>query len=139
MARKFDETPQALSWSLPRIPVAHNKVLRQHWAVRRKDGQAWRALVRSVCGLQHYDPSELDEKITLEITVCRVRLQDPDNSVASLKPVIDALRRLGWLKDDNEDYLRLVTAQEKCRKDEECTRILWVRGLDSGPPPTDNK
>ena len=135
----FNEEPQALSWSIPRIPVAHNKVLRQHWAVRRKDAQDWKMLCRAYCGLPHFDPLRLDEKITLKITVCRVRLQDPDNSVASLKPLIDAIRRLGWLKDDNEDYLRLITAQEKCSKAEECTRIQWIRGIDNSKPGDDNK
>ncbi len=134
-----NEEPQALSWNIPKIPVAHNKVLRQHWAVRRKDAQDWKILCRAYCGLPHFNPLKLDEKITLEITVRRVRLQDPDNSVASLKPLIDAIRRLGWLKDDNEDCLRLITAQEKCRKDEEGTRILWIRGIDKGKLGDDNK
>ena len=88
----------------------------------------WQMLALAVCGRLTNDDKE-DQRgwhSTLRFTVYRSRLQDPDNAVASLKPIIDAIRRLGWLTDDSEKYLTLVSRQEKCSRQEERTEVTWL-------------
>jgi len=106
----------------PRIPLSNNRTIRMHWAQRRKDGQAWQMVVDAVCGRPHFPTVSA---VTLEITVFRNRLQDPDNAIASLKPLIDALNRADWLADDDCHGLTLVAHQAKVPKKEERTEIEW--------------
>tara|TARA_R110002020_G_scaffold145643_2_gene319869 strand:- start:85 stop:378 length:294 start_codon:yes stop_codon:yes gene_type:complete len=91
-----------------------------HWAARRKDGRDWHRAIGAICG-----NGNAPGRIELEITVHRVRLQDPDNAVASLKPVIDALNRHGWMVDDDCAGVNLVAYQEKCKKADQRTEITW--------------
>jgi len=41
------------------------------------------------------------------ITLWRLQRFDPDNLVAAVKPILDAMRRIGYLKNDNETWLHL--------------------------------
>lgn len=100
--------------------MTNNKSLRMHWAARRKDSRDWHRAIGAICG-----NGNAHGQIRLEIVVFRVRLQDPDNAVASLKPVIDALNRHGWMVDDDCAGVDLGARQEKCKKADERTEITW--------------
>lgn len=93
-----------------------------HWAQRRKDGKTWQAVVDAVCGRPYFP---IISAVTLKVTVYRNRLQDPDNAVASLKPLIDAINRADWLADDDCHGLCLETAQVQVPKKEERTEVEW--------------
>jgi len=87
----------------------------------------WQMLALAVCGrLTNDEKDQRGWHSTLRFTVYRSRLQDPDNAVASLKPIIDAICKLGWLTDDSEEYLTLVSKQEKCSRQEERTEVTWL-------------
>ncbi len=123
-------TPQAINgevhaWTFRRVPRGANKLLRAHWAVRRREEKAWRILIRSVCGRPQ---ARVEARVRLEVTVKRPRLQDPDNAHASLKPVLDALVSEGWLKDDSSEWLDLamreVAEKDRARRR---TEMVWSR------------
>lgn len=54
----------------------------------------------------------------------RRRIQDPDNRVASLKPVLDALVARGWLTDDSSVHLELEVKEEVSKVAQ--TTIRWT-------------
>ena len=113
------------AWTFRRVPRGANKLLRAHWAVRRREEKAWQILIRSVCGRPQ---AKVEARVRLEVTVRRPRLQDPDNAYASLKPVLDALVSEGWLKDDSCEWLDLsmreVVEKERGRRR---TEVVWRR------------
>ena len=84
----------------------------------------WQVLALAECGRLNVEGAETWHS-TLRFTVYRSRLQDPDNAVASLKPLIDAICKLGWLTDDSEEYLTLGSRLEKCGRREERTEVVW--------------
>jgi hypothetical protein len=105
-------------WWLERIPKTANQMLRSHWASQRREVTAWAIALRKVewpHGPWHPDRRGhrndgglyLPAKVHLHILVLRRRLQDPDNAVASVKPLLDALKREGWLVDDSPRWLLL--------------------------------
>ena len=98
------------SWYLPRIPKSPNEVLGGHWRKLQGERGGWRTLVAAICG----KPEEpVTFRVRLRLDCVRQRLLDPDNLVGSVKPVIDALKRQGWLQDDTPALLKLEVAQQK--------------------------
>ncbi|MGW8179453.1 MAG: hypothetical protein ACWGQW_11945 [bacterium] len=92
-----------------------------HYMARDRETKDWRLIVRSVCGLPRL--GEVQGKCRVTITLHRKKLQDPDNAVGSVKPVLDALKRNGWLVDDSPEYLELIVREEKSK--EQRTVIEW--------------
>jgi len=114
----------ARSWTIRKVPLSLNRTLRMHWSARRREARAWRHQVRSVCGRPRLRTSI---RVALEITVHRRRPQDPDNSIASLKPVLDSLVREGWLRDDAWKWLDLKCSEvPEPRRGLERTEIRWT-------------
>ena len=62
----------------------------------------------------------------LSIVVYRRTRQDPDNAYASVKNLLDALVKEGWLEDDSPQLLSLrVSELEEPRKIEQRTELFW--------------
>lgn len=59
-------------------------------------------------------PMNIKQKMAVKITLCHARLFDKDNSYASCKPVLDALKAWNLIWDDSAEYLDLTVGQEKC-------------------------
>jgi hypothetical protein len=38
---------------------------------------------------------------------------DPDNAIGCLKPVLDAMRKVGWIRDDSETWLELLPVRQE--------------------------
>ncbi len=58
------------------------------------------------------------------ITRCGVRLLDTDNAYGGCKPIIDALRYAGLIREDDPASLQLIVRQRKVRKEETGTEII---------------
>ena len=115
--------PPQLTWTFQRLPRSANRVLRAHWGARCRERDSWIEYVHSVSGRR---PRPVDRKVRLEVTVHRRKLQDPDNANASVKPLLDALKRTGWLRDDSPRWLDLsvTEAVEKDRRRQR-TEVRW--------------
>ena len=92
------------------IPVSPNGpggLLRMHWATRKRYNDMWKIMVR-----QQITPQNPPEgKMSVRITQNRRRRLDPDNLVASCKPILDALVAWGLIRDDSEKYCHLEVRQ----------------------------
>ena len=95
---------------LDRIPVTLNRFLRLHWATRIQDKSEWKQYLLPYYKIRN---AVSGKKIELTITVYRSRLQDPDNKVGSVKNLVDALKEMGFLVDDNNEYLILKVEEKK--------------------------
>jgi hypothetical protein len=112
------------TWQFPRIPRSANRMLRAHWAARRRDRESWRQHVRRACGRRR---SRMRGRVDLRVLVYRRHRQDPDNAYASMKNLLDALVLEGWLEDDSSDLLGLeVEEREEPRKANEKTVVWWT-------------
>jgi hypothetical protein len=117
--------PRSRHVTIGRIPRSANRQLRAHWGARVRDLESWRQHVRAALGRRPRPPAE---RVRLEITVHRLKLQDPDNAHASVKPLLDALVREGWLRDDAPAWLELeVTEAVERLKRRQRTEITWLR------------
>ena len=82
-------------------PPGINRLLRMHWAVRKKHQN------NLVSELEANYPTDLIEgPVCVEYTRRSVRLMDWDNAAGSFKLVGDALVQLGILEDDNPQIIK---------------------------------
>ena len=72
-------------------PDLPNVTRRLHWREARKRASYWRLYVMRVAGGSKAPPEPL-ERARVLIEVWRKRAPDPDNLVASIKPLIDGLQ-----------------------------------------------
>lgn len=107
-------------WIFDRVPLTLNKLLRAHWAEKKRDLESWKGWVLGVAGNRR----GFDQRARVKVTVYRARQQDPDNAVGSVKPLIDALNRLGWLVDDTTRWLDLEV-EERIDRKEPRTEVYW--------------
>lgn len=105
------------------VPPSANKYLRMHWAVKKKlrQGYSWSinmALLDQLKGqLDRFWRRPLP-KMRVQITIysagVRVRRLDTDNLWGGCKPLIDAMRDDGLIKNDSPKWLDLGIAE--CRE-----------------------
>lgn len=81
-----------------------------HWAQRSRHTGAVLRATWATLGKCHAPPTG---KRRVEVTLIGPRDLDPDNATAACKPLLDAIRRLGWLVDDSPAHLELVVSQER--------------------------
>lgn len=100
---------------IPDTPPSLNKVLRMHWATKRKLNQNWvnQVWAASYCCRPFDDLYE--EKAKVKITLHHARAYDQDNAYGACKTVLDALRRSRLIRDDTAEWLELTVEQEKCK------------------------
>lgn len=111
-----------------------NKLLRAHWGKKGSDLKNWKEWVLSVAGKGPWWCSDWKEREAMKvavpaqalfrITVYRKRLQDRDNAVGSVKPLVDALVWKGWAADDSVQWLKLEVEERVDRK-EPRTEVYW--------------
>ena len=49
-----------------------------------------------------------EARLRVGITISHPKLYDADNAVGALKPVLNALRKVGYIHDDSETWLELL-------------------------------
>lgn len=109
------------------MPLTRNQADGAKWYGRHRQAKLWRTEVHVAMGRRAQPP----EKARVTITVYRARRQDPDNAVASVKPVLDAMVKTGWLKDDRHECLELhVEEIPGTKKPDRRTMIEWERVVE---------
>lgn len=113
---------------IPRRLESPNKSRGAHWRVRHRITQEWEqecslAARRGPAAKASYDLlSALRDRrmlVTVERHVPSERnfIRDDDNLVYSTKPLRDALKRLGYIKDDSRKWLELPMPTQHVSED----------------------
>lgn len=107
-----------ITLTIPMKIESLNKVLRWHWATRGRVKRQWKDYL-TIVGHRKVDGHTPFHRI--EILSRRKKLVDEDN--LSPKILIDAIKELGWIVDDNPNEITTKVEQEKCKAADECTVI----------------
>ena len=99
-----------------------NKIIRNHWAVNRRNKQEYCLLVRNQMRLRKIEKAKKGQKYVLMIISYRKRLLDLDNLFTVCKSLLDACVIEGLVYDDNPDCIDLKVQQFKAK--EEHTMII---------------
>lgn len=105
--------------TVPGIPPSPNQTRREHWAKRAAEARSWRdAALYAALDTRNRHPQQ-----QFPIRSARLRVvivsptsvrRDPDNVIASVKPILDGIVRAGILADDSFAVVReLAVALER--------------------------
>lgn len=108
---------------IPRVTPSLNQWQRLHWrrrsALRRRFGEDLLVAMQARRRLERHRLARLKKtESPLRVTIVRhgKRLLDPDNLVGGAKPLIDAMRDLGLIVDDDPAHLELTVKQQKAKE-----------------------
>ena len=99
--------------SIPDLPLLPNRLQRSHWRAIQTHTKKWHALVYRHAA-QHV-PYEPLQRALLVLTRHSATEPDPDNLMASWKPLIDGLQRVGILVNDKSENVELDARWVKCK------------------------
>ncbi len=108
------------------IPISLNRYRNFHWAQKKAEVDRWQQLILMATG--RYGPFHkniIPRKTHMKIQVLRKRVQDLDNAWGSLKPMLDAMKRNGWIVDDRRSWLDIVAFEETSSRIEGTRISLW--------------
>lgn len=107
---------EPISIIVPRVPLSPNKVIGKHWSFARKDKADWTSQIFAAipCERRHERAAHQERRSVSIRVIWGARRLDPDNLVASTKPLIDALRNNGMIYNDSADWIELTVEQQLC-------------------------
>lgn len=72
-----------------------------------------------------------NRRMRARITIYHRREFDPDNLVGCLKPVLDALRVVGYIHDDSSEWLELILppGQERTLRTRDNKTEIWLEAV----------
>ena len=108
-------------WVFDVMPATLNQTLRWHWMKRHRYNEGWFVRLLGAAGRPSFKPKG---KAKLRITVYRSRFQDKDNMYGSAKPLIDAVKKLGWIVDDDPKHLDLKVEEIKSKRKDQRTEMF---------------
>lgn len=115
------EQPGRLIVIRRRVP-SQNESQYRHWTLYHKEKELWFVLLRA----QLTPRKPVAEPVRIILRSLRTRLVDYANLVGGAKPIPDALKRLGWIKDDSPRWFLCDYYQAVVPKDQERTEIEFV-------------
>lgn len=144
-----DPATKAFTFRIARELRSVNHWQGRHWRVKHRESQDWEggfthAMIAatgargigSVLWLMNAIPEA--KRVCAEkrrVTIQRLApsrrrfIQDDDNLVAASKPVLDALKRLGFIKDDRRKWIDLVVAPQAVSTDGQFWTHITVESI----------
>lgn len=108
-------------WVFSRMPATLNQTLRWHWMKRHRYNEGWFVEFLGAAGRPSFTPQG---RVKMKIEVHRSRFQDKDNMYGSVKPLVDAVKKLGWMVDDDPAHLDLKVEEIKSKRVDQRTEIF---------------
>lgn len=99
------------------VPPSPNELRREyrHPQSYRRLRTAWEWMILAAPCATHralLKNAARTNKMHVEVTIYHKKAYDPDNLAGSLKPVLDALKNVGFIKDDSAKSIELVPPKQ---------------------------
>lgn len=115
------------------VPASLNRVMRWNPQRKKREREMWERTIfvllgqRAAADLRRH--ARFGEKMWARVTICNPRRYDTDNAHGACKIVFDAIRNLGLVKDDREEFLSQLVEQRKASGKDKCT-IIEIGPID---------
>jgi Holliday junction resolvase RusA-like endonuclease len=124
--------------------LSPNRTLNAHWAVKYRDGKSWQAAIENAkivaidvrTSAQHRELTAPAREVPMRVTITREVLRsgdfttDRDNLFASVKRLLDALKRNHLIYDDSRAWLELDEPRQKVSEDGQVWTDIVIEPLD---------
>ena len=115
-----------ITWQIEisRPTPSGNAIRHKHWRATYNE-QKWWARQLSLLVIAHKIPAATGKR---NVTIGRIgkRNLDIDNLYAGLKPVLDAMRQAGLIRDDDEAHLGLTAFQRRTESRQPAFTIITL-------------
>ena len=108
------------------VPHSLNVMLKQHWAERLKWKKAWQNVIFYDNTIRIAAKSLKSSKRYIRVRLYTRYPQDQDNSVASVKYIIDALKMATIIKDDSPGLCDIQVHTQKVEYEEDEKTIVEI-------------
>jgi hypothetical protein len=138
-----------LELRIPRRLDSPNTWNGRHWRVKHRLSQDWeqevgiavavfcganslRATLRAVCGPKAagYDVGKVRVTVERHVPSGRNFIRDDDNLRFSVKPLLDALKRQGYIKNDSRKWLDHPTPTQHVSEDGKDWTVVRIEPVD---------
>jgi hypothetical protein len=106
---------------IPRVPPSLNIQMHWHWSKRKKEKLLWQQEIITAFGAGRIP--QATDRMKMEITMFNSRLYDADNLAGAYKVVVDAIKELGFIKEDSRKWVDLQYDQMKVPRNKSSTHI----------------
>jgi len=144
----YDPHRDVWSFTLPRLLRSPNETLWRHWRVKQRERLAWEALLLAALldvggyGRPYIRRRVYGDRVTLEAPPRRVvierwlarpqqMIRDVDNLAFSGKHVVDALVRVGLLRDDSPAWAERPAPTQSVSADGRAYTVIRLEPLAS--------
>jgi len=149
--------PANVTLRVQRELVSPNRWQGRHWRIKHRISQDWEkeigaatldvycrsgetlnwaAALGAACGpkrMTGYEAGRVRVAVTREVPSGRNFIRDDDNLRFCVKPLLDALKRLGYIKNDSRKWIELSTPVQTISNDGQYwTEIQITRGDQEG-------
>jgi Holliday junction resolvase RusA-like endonuclease len=141
---------------IPRELVSPNQWNGRHWRVKHRISQEWEveigwavvalqarqhggAAASTTAGLMQWAqgraipmpvPARVRVSVTREVPSGRNFIRDDDNLRFCVKPLLDALKRQGYIKNDSRKWIELPTPEQRISADGKYWTVIALQAVD---------
>jgi len=131
--------PRNMTLRVPRELVSPNRWNGRHWRGKHRISQDWQLELRYAGWSQALtwrasDHGRVRVSITREVPSGRNFIRDDDNLRFCVKPLLDALKRQGYIKNDSRKWIELPTPEQKISADGEYWTEIHLQSLAVSAP-----
>lgn len=102
---------------VPRLLDSPNRWNGAHWKLKHKISQIWQIEIRAQALPPSVKPGRRRVEVERHVRSRRGFIRDDDNLRFSVKPLLDAMKRLGWIRDDAREWLELPAPTQHVSED----------------------
>ena len=122
--------------TVPMVPTSPNTSKLQHYMAKYRLRKAWQeGIFYGVSCSRHrrqlIEQAKTGAPMLVEIAVHHSKVFDDDNLAAALKPVLDGLKKLGYIFDDSPAHLRLALPVKQVQSRERKT-VIKIQPAETG-------
>ena len=149
--------PGNVTLRMPHELVSPNRWNGRHWRVKHRISQDWETAISvslidactsqtdsTVSGMNvlaaylgpkrwlNYQPARIKVSVTREVPSGRNFIRDDDNLRFCVKPLLDALKRQGYIKNDSRKWIELPTPEQKISADGKYWTVVILEACGDG-------
>jgi hypothetical protein len=104
-----------------------NKYAFSHWRTQYRDKQEWHAAL--LVASRQAGATKATGKRRITVLRCGRKMLDIDNAIGGLKPILDGMRKLELLVDDDRHNLDLVMLQQQVKSAKDVHTKITIEDL----------
>lgn len=101
-----------LEIQVPEVAPSLNRLMRMHWAARRKLLKKWEVILWAELYRIGAHDFRYKGKVTVQIMRRSHHMMDADNLHGAAKLILDSLKTAGVIEDDSPEHINLICEQE---------------------------